>query len=192
MPIARMLKDIARQHARVWQTIHDITRDPHVRDGNPKSLGRMEAKVRAAGVSFTKLIPGKRGRYTLYIHAMCGWNPETGKLIDVDDLFPPKPWISCLVYQIKGTGNGNIEFRSWSQLYLTHHCLSRAAQRWGVRTAAELAHAIKVISGEAVRYMRDKGENWFDGVPPEGARVSVCDTQCTLVLQRYGITARWP
>jgi hypothetical protein len=33
--------------------------------------------------------------------------------------------------------------------------------------------------------MHDKGESWFDGVPPEGARVSVCDTQCTLVLQRY-------
>jgi hypothetical protein len=60
-----------------------------------------------------------------------------------------------------------------------------SAQRWGVRTAAELADAIEVISGEAAHYMRDKGENWFDGVPPEGARVSVCDTQCALVLQRY-------
>jgi hypothetical protein len=122
--IALMLKDIARQHARVWQAIHDITGDPHARDGNPKSQARMEAKVRTAGALFTKLIPGKRGRYTLYVHTTA-----TGKLIDVDDPLPPKPWIYCLLHQIKGTGNGNIEFRSWSQLYLTHHCLSKAAQR---------------------------------------------------------------
>jgi hypothetical protein len=32
--IAAMLKDMARQHARVWQAIHDITRDPHARDGS--------------------------------------------------------------------------------------------------------------------------------------------------------------
>jgi hypothetical protein len=44
---------------------------------------------------------------------------------------------------------------------------------------------IEIISAEAVYYMHSKGENWFDDVPPEGARVSVCDSQCTLVLQRY-------
>jgi hypothetical protein len=183
--IALMLKDMAQQHARVWQAINDITKDPHARDGNPKAQARMEAKVRAAGASLTKLIPGKRGRYTLYVHAMCGWNPAIGKLIDVDDPLPPKPWIACLLHRIKGTGNGNIEFHSFSHIYLTHHCLSRAAQRWGVRTVTDLADAIEVISTEAVGYMHDKGESWFDDVPPEGARVSVRDTQCTLVLQRY-------
>jgi hypothetical protein len=116
---------------------------------------------------------------------MCGWDPAIGKLIDVDDPIPPKPWICCLWHRIRGIGNGNIKFCSLSRLYLTHHCLSRAAQRWGVRTATDLANAIEVISVEAVRYMYGLGENWFDDIPPEGARVSVCDARCTLVLQRY-------
>jgi hypothetical protein len=183
--IALMLKEMAQQHARVWQAIRGITEDPHVRDGNPKAQRRMEAKVLAAGALFTELISGKRGRYTLSVCAMCGWDPVIGKLIDVDDELPPKPWICCLLHQITGTGNGNIEFRSVSRLYLTHHALSRAAQRWGVRTATDLADAIEIISVEVVRHMHDMGESWFDAIPPEGARVSVCESQCMLVLQRY-------
>jgi hypothetical protein len=182
--IAAILRSMAEQHARVWETIYDITHDPHIRDGNPKAQARLEAKVRAAGADCTVLIPGKRGRYTLYINSLCGWDPTIGKLIEPDTPLPPKPWISCLIYRLEGTGNGNIKFAHMSPLYISHHALSRSAQRWGVRTTKDLAIIIEMISTEAMRYITDRKEKWAI-VPPEGARITLFDTQCTLVLQRY-------
>jgi hypothetical protein len=60
-------------------------------------------------------------------------------------------------------------------LFLTHHCLSRSARRWGVRTVTDLSAVIKEIATVAIEYLTNRSltdprEAWFD-TPPEGVRL---------------------
>jgi hypothetical protein len=73
---------------------------------------------------------------------------------------------------------------------VTHHSLSRSAQRWGVRTVADLSAAIEEIATVAFKYLTNRSltdpansreadadsriksrrEAWFD-TPPECVRL---------------------
>jgi hypothetical protein len=60
-----MISQLAREHAQRWDAIRALTDDPRVRDGNPRSQARLEAKVKAAGGMQTFLTPGKKGTLLL-------------------------------------------------------------------------------------------------------------------------------
>ena len=73
--VADMMRHLAEQQASLWETVNDITKSPHTRDGNPRAQRKLEAKIKALGVNFVHLEPGKRGRYRLSVNGWTGFDP---------------------------------------------------------------------------------------------------------------------
>jgi hypothetical protein len=142
-----MLQQMVQRHAKLCATIRAVAEDRRARDGNPRAQAKLEAKIKSLGALETGLIPGKRGRYELRIHSFAGWDPQRNAVIKPGDPIPEKPWICTMLYVVRGEGQHRISHGSSSSpvLFLTHHSLSRSAQRWGVRTVADLSAAIQEI-----------------------------------------------
>jgi hypothetical protein len=60
-----MMKYLTKEHAKLWQAIYGITKDPRVMDGNPRAQQKLADKVKTAGANGVLLIPGKRWRYRM-------------------------------------------------------------------------------------------------------------------------------
>jgi hypothetical protein len=149
-----MLQEMVQRHAKLWAAIRAIPKDPHMRDGNPRAQAKLEAKIKNLGALQTGLIPGKRGRYELRVYSFAGWDPQRDAVIEPGDPIPDKPWICTMLYIVRGNGQHRISHGSSSPvLFLTHHSLSRAAQRWGVRTVSDLSAAIEEIATVAFDYL---------------------------------------
>jgi hypothetical protein len=178
--IGLMMQRMAKQHAELWAAVDAILKDPYCRDGNPRAQAKLEAKIKNLGAWGTILIPGKRGRYALHVYSLAGWDPQRDALIKPGDPIPAKPWI-CTVFQaIHGAGQGRVRRASFMWLFVTHHSLSRSAQRWGVRTVEDLSTVIEKIIRVALEYLTnrgladamtgDGGDARFD-TPPQGVRL---------------------
>jgi hypothetical protein len=152
-----MLQQLAQQYSSFRTAVDAILKDPCCRDGNPRAQAKLAARIRSLGALETSLTPGKRGRYDLYVYSLAGWDPRRDALIEPGDPIPQKPWICTLFQAIHGVGKcrGNCTGFTW--LYLTHHCLSRSAQRRGVRTAADLSATITSIARVAIKYLVKRG-----------------------------------
>jgi hypothetical protein len=187
-----MLRQMVQRHAKLWTAIRTVAEDRRARDGNPRAQAKLEAKIKNLGALQTDLIPGKRGRYELRVHSFAGWDPQRNAVIEPGDPIPEKPWICTMLYIVRGEGQRRIGHGSSSPvLFVTHHCLSRSAQRWGVRTVSDLSAAIEEITTVAFNYLTNRaagssreippdqprgagGDAWFDtwfDTPPEGVRL---------------------
>jgi hypothetical protein len=133
--IAEMLRDLARKRAQIELAIGAAIKSS--KDGNPKAQAKMAERMRRAGAEHVTLTPGKRGRYEITIYHWTGWDPIGDQEIRDDSTMPQKPWIACQFTYIetKGRGRGLAEYTGGPLLLVTHHALSRAAQRFGIRTA---------------------------------------------------------
>ena len=183
-----MMKHLARQHSQLWETIEAITQDPHTRDGNPRAQRKIEARVKAAGAKHTRLEPGKRGRYRLFVNDWVGWNVAVDKRIQIDDPLPDKP---CANWQfvLEGTGHCRIKFYARAVLYVTHHSLSRVVQRWQVKTLHDLTRVIDTIRVVALTHivtMAEHGaEDSWHQTPPEGIRVPFPNKNAVMILKQH-------
>jgi hypothetical protein len=170
---------MVKQHAELWAAVDAIVKDPGARDGNPRAQAKLESRIRSLGALETSLMPGKRGRYDLYIYSRAGWDPARDALIEPGDPIPEKPQICVLFYTVHGRGHGRITKAKYPPaLFLTHHCLSRSAQRWRVRTVGDLSVVIERIIRVALVYLLKRGradssEAWLDDIPPKGVRLPV-------------------
>jgi hypothetical protein len=126
---ALMLRDLAAKRARIRMAVVDAIHNS--KDGNPRAQAKMAERMRKAGADCVMLKPGKRGKYTIQIYQWIGWDPIHDRVIDVDDPIPEKPWLAYLIFHIEygGRGRGAVESKVVPVLLVTHHCLSRAAQR---------------------------------------------------------------
>ena len=155
--VAEMLRELARKRSTIWTTIDQAISSSS--DGCPKAQRKMEERVKRAGAQATTLYPGKRGRYELVIYDFTGWDCARDAEITVGDAIPQTPWIACNVTSIKSYGNGREEtdIKSAPYLFITHHALSRTAQRLGMRTQAHLLTAVHIIWNSANRFIDSKG-----------------------------------
>lgn len=158
-------------------------------DGSPKAQHKMAARIERAGAWRTKLWPGKRGRYTLAILSICGWNPAANAEIGDVAGIPETPWMACCVTLLDGKGGGALKLSTMPLVLVTHHALSRAAQRYDVRTGAQLLHVTEVIFAKALDYLFKEGRSVDEAlaqVPAYGVRLTVMqrDVTVTLVLRR--------
>jgi hypothetical protein len=154
--VAEMLRIIAAKRAECWPKLHAVL-DGRVADGNPAAQQRLLNKMKAAVHNFllgSHLTPGKRGRYTIRLICLDGWNAESSDLIREIDAIPAKPWIavSSVIFESKG------DFRYKEQaeiaLLITHHALSRLTQRCGARDLKEVYGAVAQI---AKTYILERG-----------------------------------
>jgi hypothetical protein len=170
--IAEMLREIATDSAHLLPAI--LAAANASSDGSPRAQQRMEQRIRKAGALATHLTPGKRGRYQLHFFAWGGWNPDTSAIILPDDPLPPKPWLAVHVHRLLSDGRGRDAVR-WElkpAMLVTHHALSRLAQRIGVRTTRDLLHAM-VCFWDATTDLVTAGNGERPEAPPQGLRVPV-------------------
>jgi hypothetical protein len=162
--VAEMLKWIVANYAAYWPIIRTTL---ETADGNPAAQQRMYRKLKAAVGKFllaSELTPGKRGRYRLAFSCFAGWDPERKMLIDVDDPIPAKPWIALTLVQVEGKGNFKYNNFVTAALMITHHALSRLAQRCDARTIDDVFDAVlRITDGYMTRQMNNDFSSPRDG-----------------------------
>jgi hypothetical protein len=180
--VAEWMRGLALAKAQLTQCIAEtIARSS---DGSPKAQARMAARVRKAGALDVFLEPGKRGKYTLGIFHLNGWDRSRDVEIAPDDPIPDKPWLVYSLIFIEGLGKRRIDTHGRYLVFVTHHVLSRAAQRRGVRTVTDMTNMAAGISLAVMTLLEEKGG--FEAAmaaPPEGWRTGLKDGG-TVVLQR--------
>jgi len=163
--IAEMLQSFASVKAARYPHLLQAYADS--RDGNPRAQARLARRLEAAGGLNVNLTPGKRGRYKLTFLDWTGWHPGGGGEIRLGDPIPDKPWIACwmnMISKIRGT----TQLRAVPVLLITHHVLSRAAQRRGVRTAEDLMMVCAKLWNTSMRLIDREIDR--KACPPNGWR----------------------
>jgi hypothetical protein len=84
---------------------------------------------------------------------------------------------------LTGKGRGGLTIEKGMLFHLTHHALSRSAQRWNVRTMEDLLKVVERIEIVVLRYIAEH-ENWLD-TPPEGVRLTMLEGEGTIVVKKY-------
>jgi hypothetical protein len=174
--VANMMRHLAERHAEVWQVIIAITKDPMARDGNARAQKKLEAKVKAAGAAWTDLIPGKRGKYKLFIASWVGWNPATNSriLTPGDGIDEPWLWLTLDYYTVEGMGHSMVRYSTRLAVFLTRHALSRVCQRWAARTLTDLERVIKTLATRMLEYIAEAeiaDAEWHAHMSPDGIRL---------------------
>jgi hypothetical protein len=140
--VAEMLQRIAELSSHLMPAIAEVVGNSS--DGSPKAQRKLEQRLRSAGAFSTSLEPGKRGRYTLFFFSWGGWNPTTKSPIAPGDQLPGRPWLAVYAckLQSEGRGAGRVTLKAAPAVLITHHALSRLAQRAGARTGNDLINAM--------------------------------------------------
>jgi hypothetical protein len=185
--VAQMARHLARTHADVWTAISEVIASSS--DGGPRAQRRMAERIEQAGALGTHLTPGKRGRYTLIAYNLVGWDRARDAAILAGDPIPEQPQIACNLTAVESEGRGRdlVKITSRPMLLVTHHCLSRAAQRFGVRTSAHLVAVTTAIWNTAFDLLCEKADidAWL-AAPLEGWRVPIDGVRdVTVVLKRH-------
>jgi hypothetical protein len=147
---AEMLEFIVRLRAAVWAK-GETTIAPG-KMGNPISQARHVARLsnmNGALWPFVHLTPGKRGRYTLDIVEITGWDCLAHRQIDpFDDItdLPPRLWLYAQHLQIVGRPNADPDCSTAGIVLLTHHALSRLCQRCNARRPRDLIVATHALT----------------------------------------------
>jgi hypothetical protein len=159
-------------------------------DGTPRGQRKLEQRLQQIGtvcgrqIVQTALREGKRGHYRLSLLFWSGYDSNREREITVDDTPPAKPLLCLWHARIESEGKGRnlVHWRRRPICFISHHILSRAAQRIGVRTLEDVLDLIREIIEKFTGLMLDR-EDWLEP-PPQGWHIPLRDT-ATLVLQKY-------
>ena len=168
--IAKVMQNLAEARATRWPKIEKALIESS--DGTPKAQHKMAKRVEQAGALGTKLRPGKRGKYELDFFELVGWDPIRGDKITLEDDLPEKPWVMFCITQIKSVGLRRAPslIRSIPLLFITHHVVSRAAQRVSMIDVECLMEVLYDIFGASVPFFEEGPESWL-GPQSAGHRV---------------------
>jgi hypothetical protein len=178
---AEMLRHLVAQSAHIRATVREIvlaTAD----DGGPRGQERMRKRIDAAGTTLghsnvrTLLKPGKRGKYEIRFIFWTGWDRDREAEIKVGDPIPERPQIMHWCAKLKGTGRARCRFSCVPLLIISHHVLSRTAQRHGLRTLDDMFDAIETLNQWVIKFFRymDTGvDSSLPQAPLEGWRVPI-------------------
>ena len=186
--VGAMLRQLAQTRAHLLPAIYRAFDTSS--DGTPRAQRKMEARIKQAGALVTKLYPGKRGRYVLKFVDCTGWDQVRDAEITIDDLdtIPEKPWIAYHLNTITSVGGGRHECKANGGpfLFVTHHALSRLAQRENARTAGDLLIAAESIMMVTAAVAKERGWDNVLAAPERGWRVPVTkDGDLVVVLKRH-------
>ena len=120
----------------------------------------------------------------MIIEEVVGWDPLANKPIGLTDPIPDKPWLAWLITRITDRGR---DVASVPALFVTHHALSRAAQRFRLRTAKHIVSITASVWHGICRNTAGKDtaaiDQWYR-VPPQGRHIRIGDN-ITAVLRRH-------
>jgi hypothetical protein len=146
---SEMIAFIIRLRAAVWAK-GEATIAPG-KMGNPVSQARHVAKLRklhGALWPFTHFEPGRRGRFTLDIVEITGWDCVAHRQIEVfDDIaaLPTRLWLYARHMRVVGRPNADWESFAGGIVWLSHHALSRLCQRCNARHPRDLIVATHAL-----------------------------------------------
>jgi hypothetical protein len=186
--VAEMMRHLAVTRAERFRQIAEAALNSA--DGSPKAQRKMRDRMLKAGASRVFLTPGKRGQYSLYFFDWTGWDQTRNEEIRLNDPIPSKPQIVCWFNGIKSEGRGRnkIDFKTNPFLFITHHALSRTAQRLGARTLDDLSTVITKLSDTAMNLLTEdrkfSDDKWWARVPPTGLRIPLTDS-IFVVLKKH-------
>jgi len=199
---AEMMRHLVAQSAHIRETVREIVLAT-VNDGSPRGQQRMRKRIDAAGTTLgrsnvrTLLKPGKRGKYEIRFVFWAGWDRDREEEIKVGDPIPERPQIVHWCAKLKGTGNGKRSISYAPMLIISHHVLSRTAQRHGLRTLDDMFGAIEILNQWVIKFFRymdteTDDRNRILQAPPEGWRVPINsrswvaeETDAHLIIQRH-------
>lgn len=145
--VAEMLHLIIKASAkRLGQIRSALTAMP---DGNPKAQQKIVRKLEQLGgpflLSASLLSSGKRGRYKIGAVFIDGWDATHEQIVHIDDAMPTKPWLACTHVVLTSKGRHDYENKAAVPLMVSHHAMSRLAQRCGAETPIDLLIAVNNI-----------------------------------------------
>jgi hypothetical protein len=183
--VAKMIRDVVERHSCVRNEIVSAIKNSS--DGSPRAQKKLEQRIYRAGAISTHLYPGKRGKYYINIWDWTGWDPARDEEISPKDAMPTKPWLAFWVSRLESEGRGknHVSLRGTPLVFVTHHSLSRAAQRWGVRDGLEMMAAVGFMWNESLLYLvngRDFSSKWCE-TAPDGDKVKIGDT--TMIVKKH-------
>jgi len=182
--VADMLRRIVATRKACWPKLHGIF-TARTKDGTPAAQERIHQKMLAAVKGFilqSRLTPGKRGKYKIDLLMLDGWNAETNAIIVEDDPIPEKPWIALSQIRFMSKGDYRYDIEGGTALLITHHALSRLAQRCGARDIKQVYGAVWDICGHFLIHLvahhkesdiRD-GERFRADLTDKGLGIAVC------------------
>jgi hypothetical protein len=162
--VAEMLRFLVRGRLEREKEIAAALNQP---DGNPRAQQKLAKRLEDKGWPFVFRVDlvkaGKRGRYTLHFFGLDGFSPSRRKIIVEEQDIPSKPWLALSSFLIVSKGNHAYDESSGILMLLTHHALSRLAQRTSVRTISDLFGAVIGLWGAHVDYVVEHGSGFRDG-----------------------------
>jgi hypothetical protein len=137
--------------------------------GNPVGQARIVKRLsKAGGLLLTSigLKPGKRARFELHVGGVVGYDPDRDELITEDSPSRPfKPWLAVTITTTRGLGPQRAPEIDASILTLvSHHALSRIAQRCGARDPRDLLLGVRALFAA----LTEAEIVFADDIPPGG------------------------
>ena len=136
-----------------------------------RAQARLVERVKKIGEGVVRYVWtdfGKRGRYTLTLCHWIGWDPEIEDMIEIGSPMPKgRAWVALLQTELTGQGGHSRTERTAPNVFVTHHALSRLAQRLGARTPMHLLISCRSFLEWRVRASEEHGEDgWLKLKPP--------------------------
>jgi len=179
--VGEMMRHLAEQRADMWEQLsREVTAK---NDATPAQQKRLEARIRNLGVMHTKLKTGKRGKYEMEVFDMSGWDQWRDAAIKPLDVVPERPWLALWWSRIVSSGNGRgvVDMKGGLMALVTHHALSRAAQRFGARTVKDMIVVADAIHVAVLKLIADRGNGWWK-TPSHGVPVPLVLSPVTAVV----------
>jgi hypothetical protein len=197
------MRYLVAQAAHIRAAVREIV-ETTVDDGGPRGQERLRKRIDAAGVVAGRanvkalLKPGKRGRYEIFFMLWAGWDRDREKEIKIGDPLPERPQIIHSVARLESLGGYRRTLDYAPLLIISHHVLSRTAQRHGLRTLNDMLDAIDALNRGIDDFIHDMSkkaghsEIWIMQTPPEGWRIPINsrswvaeEADAQLIIQRH-------
>src|SRR5262245_9879149 len=174
--VAEMMHAFARRYATLMNEVAALIGSAN--DGGRRGQLKLLNAIKRLPVMTAYLRPGKRGRYKIFFYCFTGWDYRRHDLIKVDDPVLERPWIACHLCLLESFGGGR-KYRELSAhpiVLISHHALSRAAQRLKLREIEAIPVIAESILDAAVNLLLEKKTlaAWL-AAPPQGWRVTIAE-----------------
>jgi hypothetical protein len=149
----------------------------------------LAVRLEKAGAAHVKVRPGKKAQFSISFSSLDGWDPARDAAIEEGDAIPEKPWLVFSLGRFTNPGREQVpSFTLVPLVFVTHHVLSRAAQRLGGKTIKELEAWSVSLFGTGMDIVLEVGRENLNQLPVFGRRaISQLDenTKATVVFKKH-------
>jgi hypothetical protein len=170
--VGLMMGHIIKQAAHIHDELQSLI--AHANDGGPRAQKKLQERLLRAGEVMGRRIvacdlePAKRGRYHMRLCFWSGWDRDKDREIEPSHKVPRRPWVCLWYVEVDGLGNHRVAWHRAPLAYISHHVLSRMAQRRGLRDLDDLFTAIARVAIAVMDLYQSKGVDATLAPPPSG------------------------